>query len=245
MKERTQHPGTGSARTQLYTYDALERPTAKSFTPTGNGVANATFVYENNNANADFAQLIQVNATGGTTYLYGYDAAGRRDAVIQRTAGKEFGQVFVYDELDRVKERLFPDGETFDYSYDGLRLTTILADAANPAFKGTVLKAADYDALGRMKTIEVGAAAGGATLVTNTYSYDATNARLTRVQGVVPSSTPLDLTVAFDGLGRLTSQTGTLGAEAVSRSYTYDGLSRLKTAVGPWEKPTGATSAVT
>jgi hypothetical protein len=64
-----------------------------------------------------------------------------------------------------------------------------------------------------MKTTEVGETTGGATLV------DATNARLTRVQGVVPASTLLDLTVAFDGLGRLTSQTGTLGAESVSRSY--------------------------
>ncbi len=245
VKERTQNGGTASARTQLFTYDQLERPMAKTFTPTGNGVANATFVYENNNANPDFAQLIQITATGGTTYIYGYDAAGRRDAVIQRTAGKEFGQVFVYDELDRVKSRLFPDGETFNYTYDGLRLTAISADPANPAFKGKVLKSADYDALGRMKTIAVGETTGGATLVTNTYTYDATHARLTRVQGVVPSSTPLDLTVAFDGLGRLTSQTGTLGAEAVSRSYTYDGLSRLKTAVGPWEKATGATGAVT
>ena len=108
-----------------------------------------------------------------------------------------------------------------------------------------MLKSADYDALGRMKTIEVGETTGGATLVTNTYSYDATNARLTRVQGAVPGSTPLDLLVAFDGLGRLSSQTGTLGADSVSRSYSYDGLSRLKTAVGPWEKATGATGNVT
>jgi RHS repeat-associated protein len=169
----------------------------------------------------------------------------RRDAVIQRTAAKEFGQVFVYDELDRVKQRPFPDGETFNYTYDGLRLTSISADPANPAFKGKVLKSADYDALGRMKTIAIGETTGGATLATNTYTYDATHARLTRVQGAVPSSTPLDLNVVFDGLGRLTSQTGTLGAEAVSRSYTYDGLSRLKTAVGPWEKATGAPGAVT
>ena len=96
-----------------------------------------------------------------------------------------------------------------------------------------------------MKTIEIGAMAGGATLVTNTYSYDATHARLTRVQGAVPGSTPLDLSVVFDGLGRLSSQSGALGAESVSRSYTYDGLSRLKTAVGPWEKATGATGNVT
>jgi hypothetical protein len=31
----------------------------------------------------------------------------------------------------------------------------------------------------------------------------------------------------------------------VSRSFTYDGLSRLETAVGPWEKATGATGPVT
>jgi hypothetical protein len=129
-----------------------------------------------------------VNATGGTNYLYGYDAAGRRDAIIQRTASKEFGSVWVYDELDRVKERLFLDGETFDYTYDGIHLTAITTDPANPAFKGKVLKSADYDALGRMKTVAVGETSGGATVVTNTYAYDATHARLTRVQGVVRSA---------------------------------------------------------
>jgi hypothetical protein len=46
----------------------------------------------------------------------------------------------------------------------------------------------------------------------------------------LPSSAPLDLSVSFDGLGRLSSQTGTLGSEPVSRSYTYDGLSRVKSA---------------
>ncbi|MGH3642036.1 MAG: RHS repeat-associated core domain-containing protein, partial [Mycobacterium sp.] len=366
VKERTQNGGTGSARSQLFAYDQLERPTAKTFTPTGNGVANATFVYENNDANVDFAQLIQVNATGGTTYLYGYDAAGRRDTVIQRTASKEFGSVYEYDELDRVTGRLFPDGDSFDYQYDGIRLLNIRADTANPAFKGTVLKFADYDALGRMKYVEIGQGAGSAALATNTYVYDTVNARLTRVTGTagnlvsndpdgdritpassdkcpnaynpdqldggglgsasvpdgignacqcgdvdgsgkvtsadataigafiasgtalakadlcdvtgdglclsadqtavsaaassgtgnlqnclpsktanLPSSAPLDLVVNFDGLGRLTSQTGSLGSESVNRSYSYDGLSRLKTAIGPWEKGTGATGAVT
>ena len=69
-----------------------------------------------------------------------------------------------------------------------------------------------------MKTIAVGETSGRATLVTNTFTYDAVHARLTRVQGAVSLSTPLDLSVAFDGMGRLISQTGTLGAEAVSRS---------------------------
>jgi hypothetical protein len=63
--------------------------------------------------------------------------------------------------------------------------------------------------------------------------------------GNTPSSAPLDLTVSFDGLGRLTSQMGQLGTEPVSRSYTYDGLSRLKTAMGPWEKGRGNSDPVT
>lgn len=368
VKERTQSGGTSSARSQFFTYDHLERLSAKTFTPTGNGTTDASFVYENNDASPDYGQLLQVvpGGTSGTTYVYGYDAAGRRDAVIQRTAGKEFGSAWTYDELDRVTSRLFPDGESFDYGYDGLRLVNILADSANPAFQGTVLKSADYDALGRMKTIEVGQGSGSAALATLAYTYDSTNARLTRVAGTpgnllagdpdgdhiapassdkcqyaydpeqidsgglgassvpdgignacqcgdvngsgkvttedanliiafyltggqlaqqdlcdvngdgpcdqndyyavntavnngtgnlqnclpskpanLPSSAGLDLTVGFDGLGRLTSQTGTLGSESVNRTYTYDGLSRLMSAVGPWEKGTGATGSVT
>ena len=365
LKERTQNPGTGSARTQLYTYDELERPIAKAFTPSGNGVADASFVYDNASSSPEFGQLIEVNSSGGTSYLYGYDAAGRRDAILQRTAELEFGSAFAYDELDRVVHRVFPDGDAFDYGYDGTRLVEIRADPANAAFTGAVLKAASYDALGRMTSVEVGEGTGGATLAALAYTYDATHARLTRVVGTpanllpndpdgdrvdaasdscphaynpdqldaggigeasspdgignacqcgdvdgtgsvtmddgyailtqgfslsplampdlcdvngdglcdpndffvlisrlsggtedlqvcpatlagnVPSSAGLDLTVSFDGLGRLTSQTGQLAGEPVSRSYSYDGLSRLKTAVGPWEKRRGSESAVT
>ena len=367
VEERTQNGGTSAARSQRFAYDALGRLSAKTFTPTGSGVSNATFVYENDSAVPDFGQLIQVVAgdASGTTYLYGYDPAGRRDAVIQRTAGLEFGSAWEYDELDRVKRRIFPDGDTFDYGYDGLRLLNIRSAAENSAFSGKVLKYADYDALGRMKWIEIGEGAGNAALATHVYSYDGQSGRLVRVSGLpgrllandpdgdrvaatsdrcgnaydpaqldggglgaasapdgigdacqcgdvdgsgrvtsadataigafvasatalakpelcdvtgdgrclgadqaavaaavasgtgalqkclaarpwnLPSSAPLDLFVGFDGLGRLTSQTGYLGAVPVSRSYAYDGLSRLTTAVGPWEKATGATTSVT
>ena len=138
LTQRTQNAGTSDARTQITSYDALGRPSARSFTPAGNGVANASFAYENEPTSPAFAQLVAVSSTGPSTtsYLYGYDEAGRRDAVIQRTAGREFGSAWEFDELGRVRRRLFPDGEAFDYGYDGLRLREIRADASNAAFTG-------------------------------------------------------------------------------------------------------------
>jgi RHS repeat-associated protein len=56
----------------------------------------------------------------------------------------------------------------------------------------------------------------------------------------LPSSSPVDIAVAFDGLGRLTAQT----IQGANRRYTYDGLSRLKAALGPWERPLGYQNAL-
>ncbi len=367
LKERTQNGGTHDARMQTFSYDALGRPSSRSFSPAGNGVSNASFVYESDAASPGFAQLLEVNSSGesATSYVYDYDAAGRRDSVIQRTAGLEFGSAFEYDELDRVKRRLFPDGESFEYVYDGLRLREIRGDASNPAFQGKVLAHAAYDALGRRLSVAIGQRTYGGPIAIQSYAYDGSSARLTRITGAAgaasadepdgdrvdassdrcphaydpaqlddggvgdasapdgignacqcgdvdasgrvtvadaleiitlgiwqtplpagelcdvngdgacnvndffvvmaalssgagnlqncpatqqthtPSSAPLDLIVDFDGLGRLRAQSGTVGEEPVERSYTYDGLSRLVSAVGPWEKARGATENVT
>jgi len=365
IKERRHNPESGSGRTQLFSYDQLERLSAKSFSPIGSGVASATFVYENASGSPEFGQLIEVNSPGGTTYLYGYDSAGRLVEQTQRTANWEFVTSWELDELDRVTRRHFPDDDAFDYTYDGTRLVGIHAAPGNTAFTGVVLKDADYDALGRMKRVEIGEGLGGAALATNVYTYDPTTERLARTVGTpanllpndpdgdrvdaatdrclhaydpdqldgggigdtsapdgignacqcgdvdasgrvtmddafailtqgfsltplarpdlcdvngdtvcdpndffavmnalppgsgdlqlcpaslpgnVPSSAGLDLTVEIDGLGRLTEQSGWLSGEPVDREYTYDGLSRLLAARGPWEKSRGWSDPVT
>jgi RHS repeat-associated protein len=50
------------------------------------------------------------------------------------------------------------------------------------------------------------------------------------------SDTVMDLELEFDGLGRLVQQTGLLPDAAIGRAFSYDGLGRLKTALGKWEK---------
>jgi len=243
LKSRKQNPGA-SQRALTYTYDELQRLKTKAVSPSGMGTAALTlFYYQNSGSASDFGQLRDANSPI-TSYHFGYDAAGRKNSTTQRTAGKAFTTNWTYDELGRVTRQVFPDSEAFNYAYDGTRLATILADPANGAFKGTVLKQAQFDPLGRIKTLDLGQN-GSAPVATVDYSYDAANARLTRVRGMIGATTPVDLNVVFDGLGRLTSQSGSLGAETVSRSYTYDGLSRLSTATGPWEKPLGINTPVT
>jgi RHS repeat-associated protein len=239
LKERTQNPGA-SARSQFFTYDGLQRLSVKTVSPSGNGSTSAIYTYSSA-ANSSFGRLTVVTPGSGTKYTYGYDAAARQNSVLQVTAGKGFTSTWVFDELDRVSKHTFPDGEAFNYTYDGTRLATIAGDSTNPAFQGTVLKQAQFDALGRINSLDIGQTAGGAAIASVTYGYDA-NARLNHVVGT-PGT--VDLSVSFDGLGRLTTQTGFLGTEVVNRSFTYDGLSRLKTATGPWEKSTGGPAFVT
>ncbi len=181
---RVQNAGTSEARSERRSYDPLGRLRAKSFSPAGMGVANASFVYGTDASLSSFGQLIGVMAAepSSTSYLYGYDEAGRRSSVVQRTDGLEFESSWEYDALDRVKRRVFPDGDAFEFAYDGVRLREIRADPANPAFTGVVVRDADYDALGRITSLEIGQRAGGAALAVQTYGYDPTSARLSRVR---------------------------------------------------------------
>jgi hypothetical protein len=54
----------------------------------------------------------------------------------------------------------------------------------------------------------------------------------------------MDLELEFDGLGRLVQQTGLLPDAAIRRAFSYDGLGRLKTALGKWEKARGVPNPV-
>jgi len=235
----------GAGRTQEFEYDQLQRPRRRRFLPSGLGAADASFEYQDDPALPHFGRLSAVDA-GYTGYAYSYDEAGRLESRSQRSAGYVFTDTFRYDALGRITTRQFPDGEAFTHVYDGTRLSAIQGAEFD------ILMNAEYDALGRTCSLEIGdtdALPTGTPAATVERRYDAVTGRLTELQvaGRGDSSAPsLELEVAFDGLSRLIRQPGSQsGSELVERGFSYDGLGRLVSASGPWEQPQGNPDAVT
>ncbi len=224
-----------------FSYDGLERLVSQNVNPDGNGSADATFSY-GANAGPDLGRLKSVSSI--TDYTYWYDLAGRVLYDQQVTPGTSstftFNSSYTYDALDRIKTRRFPDASDYVWSYDGPRLTRIAN--ANPNALAVPLSAASYDALGRPLELKLGermVSSAPKASARIAYTFDAQTSRLARIEAIAnpdqAATSALDITAAFDGLGRLTSQRF---AGESDRTYTYDGLGRLETARGPWQAST-------
>ncbi|MBW2415352.1 MAG: hypothetical protein JRG76_12670 [Deltaproteobacteria bacterium] len=236
LKQRTDARGK---RSRLE-HDALGRLARRTFP--GNPTLDAVLAYDGSGRLATIEQ-------GTIGFAYTYDAAGRVETSSQVTAGLRFTNEYRYDAFDRVTERTFPDGEVFGYVYDGARLVSI---EKRDSGGFDMFLSADYGALGRMTRLEVARTNvldPSAPAVTLERSFDPVTARLAGMTAVGrghEAEPNLDLTLEFDGLGRLETMDGSYGASPLlPRSFTYDGLGRLDTATGPWEKPQSNPDAVT
>ncbi len=230
-------------------YDGLERLRTQTIGgpgAAGTGAHNATFNY--GVSGVDRGLLASVTSTG-TSYEYWRDTAGRVFETRQTTAmtggsNLSFVNSYTFDSLDRVLTHRFPDASLFTYAYDGVRLSAI----QGPAEYRWPLKLARYDAQGRPERLELGRKVIGTAYPAASldYEYDDPGERLSRILGnrywpnggggtPVDTLPGIDLGLSFDGLGRLRVED--VAGEANPRAFTYDGLSRLETATGPWARP--------
>jgi RHS repeat-associated protein len=250
-------PGQEVARLE-YRHDAFGRVREQRVWPAGAGAAHASFVYGTDPGSSDHGRLIGVDALDGSQpparYAYAYDGAGRLERVRQTSEGREFENAWAYDELGRVRVRVFPDGTDFVHHWDGARLARIFShdSASTGAYYGWVLNRAEYDAIGRPTKLELGdrAEASGTEdpIAGIDWSYDEATARLDRITARrQPGMPPVyEVSHEWDGLGRLLSRSGIhrLLEEPIAESFAYDALGRLVTAVGRWEQPLGNPAPV-
>ena len=230
---------------KLFSYDGLQRLRSAGFSQADPTFSpDASFSYQDDPAAPGFGRLASIDSPGlGTTYRYEYDAAGRVTALTQVGLTRSFRNEFSWDPVGRLATRVFPDGETYSYRYDGLRHVGIDGPVR-------VLLGAEYDALGRPTELEVGALDPlvASPVATLSYSYDPDTGRLQAMRGVatdVAGPPALAVDLEFDGLGLLVAQDGAYGASPLGRrSFEYDGLGRLARAEGPWEKFRGNGGSV-
>jgi RHS repeat-associated protein len=202
-----------------FRYDGAGRLTEVWALIEGTLVLQARYTYDERGR-----QLTQEDALGRVT-RYEYDAMGRRSARILPEGQRES---YAYDTQGRLAERQDFKGNATTYSYDALT-DALLAETPGGTYSSQVGVAYTYDAMGRRTRMTD---ASGTT----TYTYDAQGrtATVTQFVGTVAETT---LSYSYDATSNLLGIQSS-SSDGVDLSYAYDELGRLATAAnGVYQPP--------
>ncbi len=220
--------------------------TTLGYDPDGNTVAETTQTTDSAHpgqpqvstysATYDAADRVATETDNGLTTVYGYDAQGQ-----QRVATVQDGQTAIATALDaegRVTSIVEGDPYTSNFSYNANdQLQTV-------SLPGGVQQSMQYDPNSQLVGVTAQGPTTGGTFTSLTSQYQYTYDAASRVN----STTTLSGTdaLAYDGPGRLTSETEQAGSTQViahggAYGWTYDGNGNLQTAIDD----TGATDVYT
>ncbi len=157
---------------------------------------------------------------------YNYFLSGEamtKEVIVQNAfAGHANGTSYLfrynYDLLDRVIDKKFPDGEFFDFTYDG----TVL-DEVSSRQQGVWVDDLQYHDNGRLTSMHY--AKGD---FTSHFEFDPIDYRLDRIWTQGPTATVQDLNYTYDTAGNVTQIDDALNL--VDQTFTYDILHRIKSA---------------
>ncbi len=225
-----------------YSYNASDM-ISSIYADVGNDVAQVSYQYDSVN------RLTNIS-NGSISYGFTYDIYGRSDTItnsgstltdltynsdstVSRVdmAGGEYS-THTYDDRDRLTSTSYNGTLAYTYKYNDDNALTEVYDAENSETTSYI-----YDQIGR--PLSVSRTDGKSTVFSydskgrpskavisddtgifnkQTYSYDSKN----RVSGTSFSTINESVSYSYDGLNRLTSSTGTAGANAsISTAYTY------------------------
>jgi RHS repeat-associated protein len=194
---KMQHPGDGTVTgTTSYVYDATDN-VINVIDPLNK---KTTYVYDRLN------RRTQVTDPRGAVTTVSYDAA---DNVVQvrDAAGPSNVTAFSYDQLNRLTTQTDPGSRTTTFAYDAADRLTATTD------RRARLRTFTYDALDRQKGETWLTAAGGSTVNTLTFTYDAAGNLKTA------ANTASTYTFTYDKLNRRLSEQQPFG---LSLTFTYD-----------------------
>jgi RHS repeat-associated protein len=201
------------ARTQTVTlgYDALGRIVTKQYP----GGATVQWVYDDPAVTNSIGRLTRVTDTSAVT-TYSYDALGRIAQMGRLLDGTTYTTSYTFDARSRVLSQTFPDGETVNFAYnDAGWLSSI------PGYVTSIT----YNARGQRLRTDYG---NGAV---TTWTYHPDTLLLTSRTTSSSAGTLQGFTYAYDVLGNLT-QINDVAGWTGTRTFTYDGLNRLTSAIG-------------
>jgi RHS repeat-associated protein len=150
-----------------------------------------------------------------------YDSAGRQAGAWRCVGGRHVAPRaestgVVYDNVGRVKDTIYPDGQAVPSSYD---------PAGRLSAEGSYVTSAAYDAGGRLESVTFGDG------TTQQLTYNAGRGWLSSINLSNAAATTLyNQTLSYNANSTVASETST--ANGNNRAYTYDALGRLSTVTG-------------
>jgi len=201
-----------------FEYDELNRLTAKT---TSGGVVQ--YIYDDPEKDNCIGRLSKVVDPNSATEFF-YDelgreikttksvgaASGREDYTVERT----------YDAMDRLVTLTYPNGETVTYTYND--------NSGQLESISNYVDSITYNVNGQMTQIEY------ANDTKTEYEYNLQTLRLSSLRTTKGSEATSiqDLSYQFDNVSNITSITDAINT--ATQTFTYDNLSRLKTATGAY-----------
>jgi RHS repeat-associated protein len=197
-----------------YVYDTLNRLTEMAFPDASQNIA---YTYDHC-TNGKGRVCTMSDPTGTTAYVY--DKLGRVASEAKVVLKKTYTTDYAYDKAGNLTSITYPSGRKVTYSLDKLNRP----DSVTATLNGTMTLAGNfsYDPLSNLKAVTLG------NQLTESRTYDAASRIHTiSVPGIMA------IQYAYDPAGNITSIADTLNP-ANSKTYTYDSLDRLASAIGPW-----------
>ncbi len=196
-----------------YRYDALNRLTTIDF-PTDVDIA-----YTYDDCSNGKGRVCTMTDQAGTTE-YEYEKRGRIVKEKKTILGVTYTTSYSYDKAGTLKSITLPSGRQVTYTYDKVNRPA----GVTTKLKNTTVLASSmaYDPASNLASITLGNG------LTPSYTYNAAR-RISTI--AVPGV--MSLSYGYDPIGNITNITDAVDP-AKSKTYAYDSLDRLASAMGPW-----------
>lgn len=221
-------------------YDTMMRKSQISY----KGVPTIFYTYDNDPASNGFGSILNVTDQSGITN-YQYDPSGRIERVSKTItpAAEDTGNStpftlkyqYVYDNLDRVTQLIYPDGSTLthDFAANGflreLRLKTVVDQTPQTGESTMVTYQGPFNLDDTTQALTVKRIAGNGVVTTATVDHH-TQTLLKLQTGLDGGALDQDLEYSYNSLGHITTITDHLNA-TLSEAYQYDEVGRLTQAM--------------
>lgn len=222
-------PYSGSNVATCYEYDGLNRVKTRTY---NDGTPNVTYIYDT--LTNGKGRLASVSSSVSASNYAGYDALGKVTGSSQVTNGQTYSMSYGYNLAGALTTEMYPSGRVVTTSYDNAgRLSSVGGQMTGEVNK-TYASQLSYAASGATTDLKLG---------NNLWEHSNFNSRLQPTEiGLGTTQGGIDrLKLNYDygtitNNGNVQSQTITVPTissvtdYAVTQSYTYDSLNRLKSA---------------
>ncbi len=199
--------------TITYSYDAANRITKIDYPSDTDTI----FTYDS--CTNGKGRLCATTDASGTT-AYTYTAKGQIATQIATIDGYTFTTQYTYDQNGNINTITHPDNRVVTYTYSDNKPIDVTTTYGG--ITGNIATGISYKPFGSAEAFTYGNG------ITRTIIYDTQY----RITGIIDGTT-LSYGYTPDANGNITAITNNLNS-AKNRSYTYDALNRLGTAIGPW-----------